>query len=202
MKTAIPLLGGLISLFLLACHPNGTDTENPKNKKMTQTKQSGPDSIFTVALDESVDREALEAHYTRFPERWRLAANYLAGVDTTDLPTGRTDLSEEVYVTVSRYTTKNPEDALYESHREYIDLQYIVSGSEYIGITRSSELPIAVPYDSQKDIAFYRTGPGEERLAEAGRLFVFFPRDKHRPCIKSLRHTTVKKIVIKIKTND
>lgn len=202
MKSAISVLCSLILLFSLSCNRNGDNAEKEKNKKMEEIKQTPPDSLFVVELDESVDRIALDAHYARFPERWQLAAAYLGRTDVATLPVGRTDLSEDVYVTVSEYTTKNPEDALYESHREYIDLQYVVSGSEYIGVTHSDELPVAAPYDGRKDIAFYQPVPGGERLADSRHLFIFFPQDKHRPCIKNGRNATVKKIVVKLKMNN
>ena len=45
---------------------------------------------------------------------------------------------------------------MWEAHRKYIDVQYIVDGSERMGYTYlRSELVVREPYDPQKDFAFY-----------------------------------------------
>jgi len=156
-------------------------------------------SQFRALPDASINFKRVSDHYKHFPERWNIAFNFLQNNDLSALPLGRTDLSNDVYVAVSEYTTKNPEDAFFESHREYIDLQYIISGKEYIGLSNDISIPLKSEYDSKKDIAFYNFDGGKMLLATTDKYFIFFPEDIHRPCIKVDGQSVVKKIVVKIK---
>ncbi len=172
----------------------------PINKeKMITVTNKNILSQFSAVPDASINFKKVSDHYKHFPERWNIAFNFLQNNDLTALPPGRTDLSNDVYVAVSEYTTKNPEDALFESHREYIDLQYIISGKEYIGLTGDTAIPVKTEYDAKKDIAFYNFDGGKMLLATPERYFIFFPEDLHRPCVKVDDQSVVKKIVIKIK---
>ena len=57
---------------------------------------------------------------------------------------------ENVYASVQTYVTKD--DAKYESHRRYIDIQYMIDGEEKIGVTDLSNCVSCVEYDSEKDL--------------------------------------------------
>lgn len=156
-------------------------------------------SQFRALPDASINFMRVSDHYKHFPERWNIAFIFLQNNDLLALPLGRTDLNSDVYVAVSEYTTKNPEDAFFESHREYIDLQYIISGKEYIGLSNDTSIPVKTDYDPKKDIAFYNFDGGKMLLATPEKYFIFFPEDFHRPCIKVDDQSIVKKIVIKIR---
>ena len=41
---------------------------------------------------------------------------------------------DNLYATVSEYITKNEEDAKFEAHQKYIDIQYVISGKEIMSI--------------------------------------------------------------------
>ncbi len=170
-----------------------------KHIKMVSVKNNSIISPFAVKSDNSVDLKKFEVHYTQHPERWNDAFRFLSEHNLKELSVGRTDISEDVYVAVSEYTTKDPEDALFESHEKYIDLQYIISGQEYIGLTNDQNIPVSSPYNAEKDIAFYNFSGGKLLTATPSCYFIFFPDDFHRPCIKIDEKSTVKKIVIKIR---
>jgi YhcH/YjgK/YiaL family protein len=150
--------------------------------------------------DTSIDKKALEEHYKQFPERWEIAFKFLSEMDTSNLPFSRTYLSKDVYVFIDdEYLTKNEEDALYESHKDYIDIQHMIKGEEYIGLTRDSNLIVSSSYNKEKDITFYKYDGGKKLLATPENFYVFFPKDIHRPCMKISNNKLVKKIVIKIR---
>ncbi|MCK7482872.1 MAG: YhcH/YjgK/YiaL family protein [Candidatus Moduliflexus flocculans] len=54
---------------------------------------------------------------------------------------------------VSRYASKAPGDAQYETHRDYIDIQLVVSGKETVEARTVEGLSVSVPY--KPDIEFY-----------------------------------------------
>ena len=95
------------------------------------------------------------------------------------------------------------EKAYYESHRKYADIQYLISGKEYIGIVSLSKMQKNIaPYCSEKDISFYSSEEKNNRLADQSRFFIFFPDDAHRPRIKVKESELVKKIVLKVALDD
>lgn len=73
------------------------------------------------------------------PKVWKSAYEFLSSQNLTELPEGRIDLPVgNAYVTVTDYITKD--DADFEFHREYIDLQYVASGCEYIYTTSTEDV--------------------------------------------------------------
>ena len=99
------------------------------------------------------------------------------------LPEGRHEIAgTEVYALVSRYNSKTPEDARYETHRDYIDIQVVVSGQEIVEARTAEGLVVSVPY--KPDIEYFATpepGTCHKLLLSPGTALIFFPEDAHRP---------------------
>lgn len=51
-----------------------------------------------------------------------------------DTPDGRYDIEDGLYVNVMTYSPRSAEGATFETHRKWADLQYILSGSEFMGV--------------------------------------------------------------------
>jgi YhcH/YjgK/YiaL family protein len=150
--------------------------------------------------DASIDKKDFAVRYHHNPERWNKAFDYLTKQDLSALEVGTHEIdARNVYAIVSEYNSKNPEDAQYESHKTYTDLQYVISGEEHIGLTDLSTTSVKTPYDAEKDIAFYTAENGKTLLAKPGSFFLFFPDDAHMPGMKVNENTPVKKLVIKVK---
>jgi biofilm protein TabA len=105
---------------------------------------------------------------------------------------------KEVYATVTEGPEKTFDQSTWESHRKYIDLQYVIKGKEKIGVAPVSSATIIKPYNETSDGANY-TAEGQYYIAEPGAFFLFFPGDAHRPNIKVDGYDVVKKMVIKIR---
>jgi len=171
-------------------------TEDNKNstltEKLTQTK---------ITPSNSINKERLAAHYADYSERWNLVFDFLAkGVDTLTANLGRIDLSDDVYYSVATYNTKTQDELKYESHKQYIDLQYLISGREYMGLIYDRNiLKVVEPYKDDKDYELYAPAYGDLYLADSSKFFIFFPEDNHMPCIQLSQPEEVKKLVIKIK---
>ena len=61
------------------------------------------------------------------------AFDYLVGNEYAGLQSGKHQIvGDEVFAIINEYETKPAEGGFYEAHRDYIDLQYMVSGSEMI----------------------------------------------------------------------
>ena len=156
---------------------------------------------WQVKPDKSIDRKAFAVSYFRNRERWDKAFNFLKNNDLSGLELKRYDIDgDNVYATVSEYLTRNEADARYEAHRKYIDIQYVVSGTEIISIAPiSQKTDILEPYDPTKDIEFLTVSNGENLIAMPDRFFIFFPEDAHRPGLKDEENSPVRKVVVKVK---
>jgi len=127
----------------------------------------------------------------------RHAFEYLQQTNLASLPPGKYEVGGgNLYVMSQEYTTKLPEQGKWEAHRRYIDLQYIVSGTERIGYAHLSRLSQG-DYNSEKDFQAL-TGVGDYITLSAGDFMLLFPEDAHMPGMAVGDPVPVKKVVVKI----
>ncbi|MDF3058269.1 MAG: hypothetical protein K0R17_2484 [Rariglobus sp.] len=117
------------------------------------------------------------------------------------LSDGRHEIdSDEIYALVQSYETLPPGEKKFESHRRYLDIQFMVSGSEIIYYAPTTELKIATPYDEKKDFMLYVDSNTPTPLRfEAGCFAIFFPQDGHKPGCLIGEPARIKKIVVKVR---
>lgn len=132
-------------------------------------------------------------------EGFTKAFAFLRRPDLAGLADGRYPIDGDlVYALVQRYDTAAAAEPRFEAHRDYIDVQYLASGSEVIGWAPLAAVRIGEPYDRDKDAAFgsaaawtpLRLGPGE--------LAVLYPEDAHAPRLAAGAPGPVLKVVIKV----
>ena len=78
-----------------------------------------------------------------------------------------------------------------------IDIQYVISGEEKMGVAPITSATVTKPYDEKRDVANYNVD-GKYYVSEPGKMFIFFPGDAHRTNITTGKNLPDKKIVIKI----
>lgn len=127
------------------------------------------------------------------------AFEYLLSADLADYDEGKYPIDgNDIYASLSEYVTKS--DGQLEGHIEYIDIQYIIEGSEVIGFAPKKGQKESIPYSNERDIAFYE-GDYEPVKLSAGEFAIFFPDDLHLPCLKDGKPSVVKKVVVKVRLN-
>lgn len=151
--------------------------------------------------DPSIDVAQFATHYKLYPERWELVFKFMKEKDLKTLPLGKQILSNDVFINVQEYTSKDPGDERFEGHRANIDLQYVVSGKEIIGIANRDEAKEVVPYDATKDYAGFEVSPITYHTASPERFFIFFPGNIHYPGIQYGEKAPIRKVVFKIKVD-
>lgn len=156
---------------------------------------------WQVAPDNSINRKNLAVSYFKNKDRWDSAFTFLKDNDLSLLEAGRHDIdSDNLYVSITDYNTKNEEDANYEAHRKYMDIQYVASGMEMIDITPLSQKDsVYQAYDETKDIEFFSVKGGKAFKADPEVFFIFFPEDAHKPGLKIDSLAPVRKVVVKVK---
>jgi YhcH/YjgK/YiaL family protein len=139
-----------------------------------------------------------------FAKALRMGLEYLAKTDFTAMAPGKYEIAgSDIYASLSEYTTDRKENKKPEAHVKYVDIQYIISGTENIGYGDLAP-GLAVKEDklAEKDVIFYQDVPGETDLKlTAGMYAVFFPWDVHRPGCAAGESVPVRKVVVKVKAD-
>lgn len=124
--------------------------------------------------------------------------DFLDRNDVKKLEAGRHDISDNVYVNVQIYEPKT-NDA-YEDHRKYIDLQYIVEGSEEIDVIPKKDGTDEGEYVEEYDCSVFHGTKGSvvKLFMDEGTFTILEPDDPHCPGI-AWKGGQVRKLIFKIK---
>ncbi len=137
--------------------------------------------------------------YSGLEEGINKALQYLKVTDFSDMKPGRYDIEgDAVFALVSSYDTKPLEDCFWEAHRKHIDVQYMVSGSEKMGISYLDRMTVKEDYNNEKDYLVLE-GAGDLITVHAGSFVVFRPTDVHMPQVAVTNPSPVLKVVIKVR---
>lgn len=204
IKMKVQIIFVTAILFIMtAC--NNKQSESPaewSDEKVAEWYSEGEwQHGFAPNPDESVNQKEMAIRYYRNPKRWEKAFTFLAEQNLESLDTGKHELEgTDLYVMVDEYVPKETDSLKFEAHRNYADIQYVVSGQEKISIAPVDETIIVTAYDEETDVMYLSAVEAKDRIATPERFFVFFPSNAHRPSARvSDDSTTVKKIVVKVR---
>lgn len=145
-----------------------------------------------------IDRLENIEKYVSLNPLFAQAFDFLKSHDLNALEIGKIELKgKDLMVNVAQTKSKTKQEAKLETHREYIDIQIPLSGTETMGYTTSKDcVPADSVYNAEKDITFYE-GLAESYIeVKQGMFAIFFPQDGHAPGITA---EGVKKVIIKVK---
>lgn len=94
--------------------------------------------------------------------------------------------------------TRPLEEKNYEVHRNYIDVQIILEGSEEVGWGYLTDLTTVTPYNPDKDVEFLSGSSEHSMKVTAGMFWVGFPQDGHKPGGHTKEQQNYRKIVMKL----
>ena len=101
-----------------------------------------------------------------------------------------------LFANVQTYSPR-AERGLFEAHRKYIDLQFILDGEEEIDVEPLSRTEVHAAYDPAIDFETRTAAAYTTLRRKKFDCAVLFPEDVHRPGVKTVADT-VRKIVVKI----
>ncbi len=136
--------------------------------------------------------------YVRIKKDFKKAFAYLTQTNFDKLKEGVYDIDgDNMFAIIGNYETKDRLENKAESHRKYIDLQFMASGTELMGYAPLIDQKPIEEYKEDNDIMFYDSEVSFTRLEE-NMFAILFPEDLHMPGIMDKKSEKVKKIVIKI----
>jgi biofilm protein TabA len=149
-----------------------------------------------MILDVLANRE----RYGRMHPRIGRALEYLGKTDFSAMADGRHPIDgDDLYALVLSYETEAEQERRFEAHRNYLDIQCILSGREIIYWAPTEELSALDDYSEEKDIVFL-SGEARARLRlTAGSFAVFYPEDAHKPNCAWDEPQRARKVVVKVR---
>ncbi len=134
-------------------------------------------------------------------KRLQAGFDFLQNTDLANTPVGKIEIDgDRVFALVQEYNTKPREKGFWEAHRQYIDIQYVVSGVEHMGYANLAQLTPG-EYDAARDFLPIE-GAGSFVLLPSGMFTVFLPEDGHMPGMAVTEPQPVKKVVVKVAVSD
>jgi YhcH/YjgK/YiaL family protein len=194
----------LVTVLLLpAVHSNAqADTAWTKQKAAGWYKQGKWLNGLELQPYNGMDQQEFARQYHAHPQWWDKAFAFLRENKLDSLQPGKYVIDgDNVFadVTVNPSTPLN--EAKWHSHKNYCDIQYVISGSEQVGAAPIAGAEIVTPFNDKGDSQFYISElKGTYYTMKPGTFYIFFPSDVHRPFIKIEGAGPVKRIRFKVKT--
>jgi biofilm protein TabA len=112
---------------------------------------------------------------------------------------------EKIFVKKIEYINKK-ENWVTESHKKYVDFQFITKGNEFIKVFDIDETLISSPFSFEKDLILYNSCEIAKKShveieLKKGYFIVLYPQDVHMTQITTPNDNNVSKYVIKIDYN-
>ena len=147
---------------------------------------------------------SIHADYTRmgYPAAIIRALDFLKNTDLQALPGGRHAIEGDMmYANVDDVETKLFETTKPESHKNYIDIQFMVKGEENMGFFVDHGRVKPIESYPERDCYFYPNESVDEGHIHCpeGYYTVFFPSDIHRPLLAvDDKPIKIRKVVVKV----
>lgn len=146
-----------------------------------------------------IDKIENASLYYGLGERFQLALEWLAAVDPASMPSGqKVEIKgDELYATRFDVETKLPADCKLECHKDYADIQFVVSGTEGMGYSLP-DAPLEQLSEYTPDIQFFTTD-WDTLTIRPGTFYIVWPQDLHAPRVALEAPGPVTVIVAKVK---
>lgn len=146
-----------------------------------------------------LDRIERADRYAGLHRRFATALEYLRKPEIGEISSGRHAIDgDNLFVIIEKVEGRGRDAAPVEYHRRYIDIQFLISGSEQIGWISIDDCRTSLqPYDAERDFGLYADPPVSWFTLQPGTLAIFFPEDGHAPLAGTgLAHKAIVKVAI------
>lgn len=144
----------------------------------------------------------LDTSFAWLPAPLRTAVEHLKTTDFAALPAGNYELQgKDIIVQVIDMMTRPIGETHPEVHRQNIDVQFLVRGSEQIGVaTDTDNNQVGKDMLAERDLLLYTGMENESTLTMTpGSFAVFLPTDVHRPGCAAGAPQEIRKVVVKVR---
>ncbi|MBR0417701.1 MAG: YhcH/YjgK/YiaL family protein [Erysipelotrichaceae bacterium] len=139
-------------------------------------------------------------------KRIKLALDFIENTDLESEDDGTYEINgKHVYAMLQSFDVKEKIDVPFETHKKYLDIQYVIKGVLKLHITDRTGLTPTSGYDPLNDVIFYQESPSYTTLRlYPGELAILFPDDGHRMICDPNKGdiTKIRKCVVKVEVED
>lgn len=137
-------------------------------------------------------------NYKSFPVIYQVLQE-LSKFTLENMPTSTVIYEEgKLFANPVSLTSKPETECIFEAHEKYLDVHYILEGTEGIATAYPADLNIKKSYDINSDIAFYTGEANGTYYLTPGDFMICWPTDAHKVAIMKDSTGPIKKIVCKI----
>ena len=142
--------------------------------------------------------ENAEKYFILNPD-FKLVFDFIKNNDLAAMECGKYELNgNKVFFNLQEYESKHLQKL--EAHKNYIDIQVVIKGEEYMGWTNINNTNVTEQYDEEKDVMFLE-GNVSNLKADNKVFLIFYPEDAHMPALCIDEPRQVKKAIFKILQN-
>lgn len=191
----------LLTLLLpvvIACAQQQTGSQQAARWFTTGSWKHG----LKIPVHASIDTTEFARQYKAHPNWWNKAFAFMHDHNMDTLPPGHYTIDgDNVYADVTVTPSTPFGEAKWHSHKKYCDIQYVIQGTEQVGVAPKAGAPVIKPFNDNGDSQFYSQElKGNYYPATPASFFIFFPSDVHRPFIKVAGAGPVKRIRFKVRS--
>ena len=148
------------------------------------------DRIITNTIEQA------ETYYEMHPA-FKEAFEFIKMSTLAELPVGRHEINgDRLFCLVAKEKGRSRAEVKLEAHRKYIDIQYVISGTDEMGWRPTATCDsIDQSYNADNDIEFFKDDPQTWTKVPAGSFAIFFPKDAHAPMVSD---EEIHKVVLKV----
>jgi biofilm protein TabA len=123
---------------------------------------------------------------------------FLEKENLSQLSEGKLEIDgDDLFAIISKPGTSAEEIPKLEAHKKYIDIHYIIAGTELFGWKNLNDCKgVEGEFDFEKDYVLYNDQDFTNLLLNKNAFVVIYPEDAHSPGIKTEQ---LHKVVLKIK---
>lgn len=126
------------------------------------------------------------------------ALDFLNSLDLKSLSKEKIVISENCFANYIELISKPHKECVFEAHKKYIDIHFIISGVEGIATRYVDKLESINDFNYDKDIGFYKGNSNNISYLQKGDFMVCFPQDAHMVAMMKIIPNEIEKIVVKI----
>lgn len=123
--------------------------------------------------------------YTGLSGRIAEALQWLQTIDLKVLQEGKNPVKgEEIFCNVCVYNTMTEKDRVWEGHRKYIDIHFMIDGEEIMHISPACTMSIKQEYNEETDFIEFEGKEQQRIVLQKGMFLLAFPEDIHRTALQ------------------
>jgi len=142
--------------------------------------------------------DAIDRWIDLLPPPFLAGFEFLKSPNVATLSEGKHEIDgDNVFAIVAKDLGRGKPDSPLECHRDYADIQYVVSGVDVIGWHPLSQCKRPTEaFDEERDLGFFLDRPTTWITLPTRHFVVFFPEDAHAPLAST---GPVHKVVVKVR---